>query len=242
MLNKTEQAVHSQRLRNLFAGAQCSIFDLNVTVRLKLRENYKTLVWKRKVIFFLSRGPYSTLPKAYLYGNSIQFWHMFININGLLQLFFGGTAWYLWFIQNSQILSPKDPTFGLDPLSQLMHFWLLNPNLCLLFTRNPSFCLKTTFSLSEIERKIRKFHLIWKIYTYFSYIWLGILKEWVSTLFRWFMWPQSNPILLHKQAKWRFIVKVAACISKARMYPRSMFFLVYKITKCLNNSSFNTST
>ena len=39
-----------------------------------------------------------------------------------------------------------------------MYFWSLNPNLCLVFTRNPSFCLKTTFSIRKIQWKIEKFH------------------------------------------------------------------------------------
>ena len=59
---------------------------------------------------------------------------------------------------------------GHDPPPQLMYFWSLNPNLCLVFTRNPSFCLKTTFYTSEIQnktqRKIENFTItIWQVFS-----------------------------------------------------------------------------
>ena len=123
--------------------SQCSIFHLNVTNCVKI-----TKIWpEKKSQFFLILGAIQCQRGTYMV---ISF-----NSNTYLSK---SIASYSSFFKNRLIfevhqkqLNSKDPTSGLDPLAKLMYFWSLNQNLCLVFTRNHSFSLKITFSISETE-------------------------------------------------------------------------------------------
>ena len=64
-----------------------------------------------------------------------------------------------------------------------------------------------------------------------SFLWHNILKKCVWAVLRWFMWAQSNPLLLHKMAFWRFWLHLTVCNSNDYEDVPLAYWYLYQVLK-----------